>query len=338
MKMGMTYDLRQDYLNQGLSMEQTAELDKPETIEGIERVLSSLGFEVQRIGNAAELCRLLAAGLKWDMVFNICEGIFGPGRESLVPCLLDYHRIPYVFSDPAVMGLCLHKGLCKRAIRDMGLPTGWFHVVTSMSDLKEIPMQFPAFVKPVSEGTGKGISQRSLVNNQTELEKLCRNLFARYNQPLLVEEYLPGKEVTVGIVGSGNKANAIGVMEVIMAEENIYSYQVKENYEQKVQYGLLYGELKHEAVELALKVWQGLGCLDGGRVDLRQDKHGRMTFIEINPLAGLNPIHSDLPILCRLAGWSYERLLGEITMSALNRYGLEMPVKDRSTSAASVVL
>lgn len=338
MKMGITYDLRQDYLKQGLSMEQTAELDKPETIEAIERVLGSLGFEMERIGNAAELCSSLTAGLRWDMVFNICEGIFGTGRESLVPCLLDYHRIPYVFSDPAVMAVCLHKGLCKRAVRDMGLPTGWFHVIRSMSDLKKIPMPFPAFVKPVSEGTGKGISEKSLINNQVELEKLCRNLFSRYNQPLLVEEYLPGKEVTVGIVGSGSKANAIGVMEVIMGEENIYSYQVKEDYEHKVQYGLVQGELKHEAISLALKVWQGLECVDGGRVDLRQDEHGRMTFIEVNPLAGLNPIHSDLPILCRLAGWSYERLLSEITMSALDRYGLKAPAKTRSTSTAPVNL
>ncbi len=327
MKMGMTFDLRRDYLEQGLSMEQTAELDKPETIEAIERVLHSLGFEVERIGNAVALCRLLAAGQSWDMVFNICEGIFGSGRESLVPCLLDYHRIPYVFSGPAVMALCLHKGFCKRAVRDLGLPTGWFHVVWSMRDIKEIAMEFPAFVKPVSEGTGKGISQRSLVNSQKELEVLCRELFAAFDQPLLVEEYLPGKEVTVGLVGSGSRARAVGVMEVILGAENIYSYQVKENYEHRVQYGLVHGKLKQESMELALKAWQGLGCLDGGRVDLRQDKHGRMTFMEINPLAGLNPIHSDLPILCRLAGWSYEQLLTEIIMSALSRHGLEMPVE-----------
>ena len=330
MKIGLTYDLRREYLKAGFTMEQTAEFDKPETIEALENTLESLGFEVERIGNAGDLCRSLTAGRRWDMVFNICEGIFGVGRESLVPCLLDYHRIPYVFSDPAVMAVSLHKGFCKGIVRDMGLPTGWFHVAKSLNDLQNMHLQFPAFVKPVSEGTGKGISQKSLVTNQQRLESLCAQLFTRFNQPLIIEEYLPGKEVTVGIVGSGANSMCVGVMEVIFDHENIYSYSVKENYEQKVQYGLIHGKVRHEAVDLALNVWKGLGCMDGGRVDLRQDQHGRMTFIEVNPLAGLNPIHSDLPILSRLAGWSFEKLMTSITASALARYGFEMPEKIRT--------
>ncbi len=332
MKIGLTFDLRQEYLNAGFSMEQTEELDKPETIDAIGNVLDFLGYEVERIGHAGNLVRALAGGRRWDMVFNICEGIYGSGRESLVPCLLDYHRIPYVFSDPAVMAVSLHKGFCKSMIRDLGLPTGWFHVVESLMDLKKIPLQFPAFVKPVSEGTGKGITQQSVVTNQRELEYLCAELLDRFNQPLLVEEFLPGKEVTVGIVGSGEKASGIGVMEVIINHENIYSYSIKENYEQKVHYELVHGELKLQAMELALKIWKGLGCLDGGRVDLRQDRHGRMTFIEINPLAGLNPIHSDLPILCGLAGWGFEKLISRIIESAMTRYSLEIPEKIKSRS------
>ena len=332
MKIGLTYDLRQEYLKAGFTMEQTAEFDKPETIDAIESVLESLGFEVERIGHAGSLARALAGGRTWDMVFNICEGIFGPGRESLVPCLLDYHRIPYVFSDPAVMAVSLHKGFCKRIVRDLGLPTGWFHTVESLIDLKNIHLQFPAFVKPVSEGTGKGITRKSLVTDSTGLESICAELLDRFSQPLLVEEYLPGKEVTVGIVGSGAEAEAVGVMEVIFRCESIYSYSVKENYEHMVEYGLVHGDLRHEAQDLALKIWKGLGCLDGGRVDLRQDVHGTMTFIEVNPLAGLNPIHSDLPILSRLAGWSFEKLIRRVTGSALARYSLEIPEKIRADS------
>lgn len=332
MKIGMTYDLRQDYLNAGFTMEQTAELDKPETIDAIERVLKVLGFEVERIGHAGNLVMTLAQGKRWDMVFNICEGIFGPGRESLVPCLLDYYRIPCVFSDPAIMAISLHKGFCKRIVRDLGLPTGWFHVIESMDELKGITEKFPAFVKPVSEGTGKGISGQSLVNNPRQLETVCAELLARFDQPLLIEEFLPGKEVTVGIVGSGAKATVIGVMEVIFHHETIYSYSVKENYQQEVEYALVTGKIKREAVELALKIWKGLGCLDGGRVDLRQDKNNRMTFIEVNPLAGLNPVHSDLPILSGLAGWSFERLISSVLMSTLERHGLDIPEKVRIQS------
>jgi D-alanine-D-alanine ligase len=335
MKIGLTYDLREEYLKAGLTMEQTAELDKPETIDALAIALEELGFEVERIGNAGNLVQALSNNKKWDLVFNICEGIYGPGRESLVPCLLDYYRVPFVFSDPAVLAISLHKGFCKRVVRDLGLPTGWFQTIKSLTELMNIPVRFPAFVKPVSEGTGKGISQKSMVTCQQELQSLCAELFTRFNQPLIVEEFLPGKEVTVGIVGSGAQAAEIGVMEVIFHQENIYSYSVKENYEEEVEYGLVSGEIRDQAIDLALKIWRGLGCLDGGRVDLRQDKQGRMTFIEVNPLAGLNPIHSDLPILGRLAGWSFKRLIAVIIMSALSRHGFEIPEKIRINSLES---
>ncbi|WP_051617222.1 D-alanine--D-alanine ligase family protein [Desulfonatronovibrio hydrogenovorans] len=330
MNIGLTYDLRQDYLAAGFTMEQTAELDKPETIDGIENALTGLGFEVTRIGSARNLARLLDKGKRWDMVFNICEGMFGSGRESLVPCLLDYYQIPYVFSDPAVLALCLDKGRSKQIVRDMNLPTGWFQVIGSVSDLKQIEPVFPAFVKPAAEGTGKGIDQKSVVHDPWELLSVCTDLFTRFNQPLLIEEFLPGTEVTVGIVGSKDWAEPVATMELVFRDENIYSCSVKENYLEKVQYRLVLGDLKNQAEDLALKIWQGLGCMDGGRVDLRQDQNGCMTFIEVNPLAGLNPVHSDLPILSRLAGWSYDDLIKTIMDSALRRSGLKLPEKTGS--------
>src|SRR5690554_3697607 len=121
MKIGLTYDLKDDYLKMGLSDEEAAEFDAIETIAGIDEALHSLGYQVERIGNIFALDRQLAAGKRWDLVFNICEGLHGPGREAHVPCLLDAYQIPYTFSDPLVLSLALNKELTKRVIRTLGL-------------------------------------------------------------------------------------------------------------------------------------------------------------------------------------------------------------------------
>ena len=322
MKIGLTYDLRDAYLAMGFTEDETAELDKEETIEGIEAALIALGHETERIGHLKELQIALSEGKSWDLLFNICEGIYGIGREAQVPALLDAWQIPYTFSDPLVLSLTLHKGMTKRILRDAGIPTGAFYLIREKSDVKSVKLDFPLFVKPVAEGSGKGIDRRSTVYDQLALEEVCNRLLTDYKQEVLVEEFLPGREFTVGIVGTGEKAVCVGGIEVIIsetAEENSYSRFIKENYEGRVEYKLMGGEMAEKCEALCLNAWRLLGCRDAGRIDVRLDKNGEPCFIEVNPLAGLNHIHSDLPIIMYKKGHTFKDLIEKIVLSASDR-------------------
>lgn len=329
MLIGLTYDLRQDYLDAGYSEEDTAEFDRLDTIEAIEYVLQQMGHDTDRIGRVTALVERLARGDRWDMVFNIAEGLHGIARESQVPALLDAYEIPYTFSDALVCALTLHKGMAKRIVRDLGLPTANFTVVENEDDISAVAqasrpyqLRFPLFAKPMAEGTSKGVTRESKIDEPEQLIRTCRSLLRQFRQPVLVEEYLPGREVTVGLVGTGEEAQVVGVMEVLLldgAEQESYSYQNKKDWEGKITYKLVKGEFGAEAEQLALNVWRGLGCRDGGRVDLRADASGKLNFIEVNPLPGINPVLSDLSIMSGLAGWTYRQLIERIVNSALKR-------------------
>jgi D-alanine-D-alanine ligase len=319
---GMVYDLRDDYLAEGYGDEETAEFDRLDTIEAIEGTLHGLGFDTDRIGNIRRLAVRLVAGDQWDMVFNIAEGLRGFGREAQVPALLDAFEIPYTFSDPLVLSLTLHKGMTKHVIHDLGIPTPEFTVVESPSDIDAVRLPFPLFAKPVAEGTGKGISASSKISTRNELDSVCRSLLATFDQPVLLETFMPGREFTVGITGTGEEAEAVGAIEVVLrkdAEPGAYSYTNKKKFEEFVEYRLVKDEMARKAIEVSLAAWRGLGCRDGGRIDLRADAQGIPRFLEVNPLAGLNPEISDLPIVCNLVGMSYQELIGRIMDSALKR-------------------
>jgi len=321
-KIGITYDLRDDYLARGYGDEETAEFDRLDTIEAIEGTLQRLGFETNRIGNIQRLAARLVAGDRWDMVFNIAEGLRGFGREAQVPALLDAFEIPYTFSDPLVLSLTLHKGMTKHVIHDLGIPTPEFTVVETPADIDSVHLPFPLFAKPVAEGTGKGISASSRIMTRKDLDSVCRNLLASFGQPVLLETFMPGREFTVGITGTGEEAEAVGAIEVVLskdAEPGAYSYTNKKKFEEFVEYRFVDDEMAQMAVEVSLAAWRGLGCRDGGRIDLRADAQGMPRFLEVNPLAGLNPVISDLSILCNLAGMSYQELISRIMDSALKR-------------------
>jgi D-alanine-D-alanine ligase len=324
MRIGLTYDLRSWYLGRGYTMDETAEFDKEETVVALETELARLGYGTVRIGNVFELVEKLAAGERWDMVFNIAEGLYGDGRESVVPALLDQYRIPYVFSGPVVMGVSLNKYLTRLVVDAAGVPVCPGIIAGSVGDLDDLSsLEFPLFVKPVAEGTGKGITPRSVVRDQDSLVSLVTELLDRYNQPVLIEEYLPGREFTVGVTGHGAEAKVTGGMEVICSDNLPYSVEVKENYEDYVKYRVYDEEIRSECDSVALGAWRALGAVDAGRVDMKADRHGRICFIEANPLAGLNPVHSDLPMLSRMNGLGFSSLMELIMNSAKKRYGLE---------------
>jgi len=322
MKIGLTFDLKSEYIKQGFSPEEAAEFDSEETVEGIEKALVQLGYKTDRIGNFKQLVQRINHGDRWDLVFNIAEGIYGFGREAQVPALLDAYRIPYVFSDPLVLSLTLHKGMTKRIIRDNHIPTADFVIVSHIRDVENVHLDYPLFAKPVAEGTGKGITKKSLTETPDELRVVCKQLLKRFNQSVLVEEYLPGREFTVGIVGTGEEARVIGVIEIILnqkAERSGYSYLNKAHYQDRVEYVLVEEEMERICSEIALKAWQALECRDGGRVDLRCDKNNNPQFMEINPLAGLNYLDSDLPIIAYKNGYTFADLIRMIMESALRR-------------------
>ena len=322
LKIGLTYDLRDDYLKEGYGLEETAEFDLVDTIESIEKVIIDNGYQADRIGHIKALTRRLAKGHHWDLVFNIAEGIHGFGREAQVPALLEAYNIPYTFSDPLGHAISLHKGISKQILRDLAIPTPDFTVISRSRDIDNINLPFPLFAKPVAEGTGKGITALSKITNRQNLQKACKHLLKTFQQPVLVETYLPGREFTVGILGTGKDARALGALEVILkpeAEKNAYSYENKEHYDKLVEYVMVNDDEARQAMDISLMAWRGLDLKDAGRIDLRSDAHGTPHFMEVNSLAGLNPVRSDLPILCSKIGMSYHKLISAIIKSALKR-------------------
>lgn len=319
MLIALVYDLRYDYEKLGFSGQQIAEFDSSETIDAIETVLLSQGHEVERVGNIWRLVEHLAAGKSWDLVFNIAEGLYGAAREAQVPALLDAYQIPYVFSQTDVLVIALNKALTKQIIASVGIPTADYAVVSKIDDIEKISLPYPLFAKPIAEGTGKGVSNLSLINNSSELKNTCQKLLFEFQQPVLVERYLSGREFTVGITGTAQDAEVLGVLEIILRPEADFAghtYNNKENCEVLVDYVLCEDEIAKQAEIIALNAWRTLGCRDGGRIDIRCDDDGFPNFIEVNPLAGLHPTHSDLTILCAALDISYTELIGKIVESA----------------------
>jgi D-alanine-D-alanine ligase len=322
----LTYDHKEDYLAAGFSPQAVMEFDGEETIAALEHSLSSLGHRVERVGRGVDLARRLAAGERWDLVFNIAEGVRGRSREAQVPAVCEMFDQPYTFSDPLTCAVTLDKPLAKRLVRDHGLPTACFSVVESMADVEKVSIAGPLFVKPAAEGSSKGITARSKVETREELWAICAELLAAHDQPLLVEPFLPGRELTVGIVGNGSAAGAVAVMEISFVggdERCAYTAVNKDDFATRISYRLLNGEpVSERAREIALAVYGALSCRDAARIDLRCDASGEPHFLEANPLPGLNPRTGDLPMMSRMAGISHPELLSRIVAAAGERWGL----------------
>jgi D-alanine-D-alanine ligase len=325
LRIGLCYDLKGDYLAAGFSPEEVMEFDDEETIAALVSGLEDQGHQPERVGRGQELARRLTQGERWDLIFNFAEGVRGRSREAQVPALCELYDQPYTFSDPLTCAVTLDKSLAKRLVRDHGLPTAPFALVERPEQAEAVTLAPPLFVKPVAEGSGKGVTGRSRVETREELPAVCAELIRTFHQPVLVESFLPGRETTVGIVGNGDAARVIGVMEVVFRPhvDPAYTGENKKEYETRVDYFLLDGEpLARRAREVALGAYKALDCRDLARIDLRCDAAGEPHFLEVNPLPGLHPTYSDLPILAGRAGTPYSDLLGQVVEAAALRWGL----------------
>jgi D-alanine-D-alanine ligase len=257
-------------------------------------------------------------------VFNFCEGLKGVSREAQAPALLEAYDIPYVFSDPLTLALSLDKAMAKRVVRDAGVPTAAFAVIEGPADIAKIALPFPLFLKPVAEGSGKGVNSRSKVDDTAALKAVALDLLDRFAQPVLVETFLPGREFTVGIVGTGEDAEVLGVTEIVPKPKFVgagYGFENKEEgWQEKVDVVPAPAAEGALAGEVALGAWRALRCRDGGRIDIRCDGEGAPHFIEVNPLAGLRPEHSDLCFIAKYAGLTYQDLIARIMASFFKRH------------------
>ncbi len=335
MNIALVYDLRSEYLALGYSTEAVAEFDSDETVDRLAAAIEAHGYRVDRVGSGRALARRLAAGARFDLVFSIAEGVHGRSREAQVPALCELYDVPYVFSDPLTMAVTLDKGVAKRIVRDAGVATAPFAVIEPGEQLPVLDFPYPVFAKPLAEGTGKGCEVDSICHTSDELAATVRDLRARYRQAVIIEPYLSGREFTVGILGSGAHSRVIGTVEVVLnadADEGVYSYRNKELCESLVTYQRADDTVATASAACALDAYKALNCRDAGRVDIRCDADNKPYFLEINPIAGLHPEHSDLPIIATLHGHDFNWLIGEILASAEQRLGLTRPASAASAT------
>jgi D-alanine-D-alanine ligase len=326
MKVGLTYDLKDEYVPLPDDPPDAAdELDTEETIGALEGAIRANGHRTVRIGSARKLIQLANDDdLDVDLVFNISEGIEGRGREAQVPAILELLGIPYTGSDTLTMAVSLDKGMSKKVFRSERVPTPDWFIAPSVAEVDNWEVEFPLFVKPIHEGTAKGVTTQSLVTDMRSLRRQVSRVLRTYRQPALVEEFLPGREFTTGVLGNG-ECGVLGTMEVIVAdpsEDHIYTGTSKAEFEEKVRYKRgreIEPALRRKVEAVALAAHRALECRDFSRVDIRCDAQGRPCCLEVNPLAGLNPRTSDLAFIARFEGMSYEELIGRILSEAIAR-------------------
>lgn len=338
MKIGITFDLKTPgQLPAGVPDDFQEEFDGPHTIEAIANVLRELGHRVVLLGDGREFLEKVLADPP-DFVFNFAEGLgISRSREARVPAVLEMLGIPFTGSDPLTMAVTLDKGLAKQIVAGEGVPVPWGAQVMPGQSLDELwyhppyaastrQLRFPLIVKPAWEGSSKGIRNKCLVKSPGELNDVVRSISQDHRQPLLIEEFIPGDELTVGMIG--NPPEILGVMRIRPREPVegfIYSLEVKRDYRRQVIYDCpaqIPATTMAAVRDQATTVFRVLGCRDVARIDFRV-RDGVPYFLEVNPLPGLNPDDSDLVIMAGLVDWSYRRLIEAILNAALSRSQLQ---------------
>jgi D-alanine-D-alanine ligase len=309
------------------------EYDCQETVELIDRALVKQGHRMVRLGGGWEfLNNVLQENV--DIVFNIAEGQGSHrSREAQVPAVLEMLGIPYSGSDPECLTLCLDKPLSKQIVSTASIHTPKWWVAKNSRVLQEFPWEqfpFPAIIKPAWEGSSKGIHADSLADSPQQVIEAAGQLIERYRQPVMVEEFVDGDEITVGMVGN-SPPRVVGIMRIVprlKSDRFVYSLEVKRDYENLVDYECpaQLGEEVLESIRLsALRVFEVTGCRDFARLDFRLSSEGAPYFIEINPLPGLGT-YSDLVIMALKLGWTHEQLINAVLDAAVARYAPCVPV------------
>jgi D-alanine-D-alanine ligase len=272
-----------------------------------------------------------------DIVFNIAEGLRGPSREAQIPAILEMLGIPYTGSDPVTLGICLDKARAKEILSFYKIPTPEFHVISSLEELHRRVVAFPSIVKPLHEGSSKGVLNASIVRTTEELVEQVKRVLENYNEPALVEKFLPGREYTVAMMGNGPTLRVFPIVEIrldrLPPEANpLYSYEAKWVWDQVDHPVDMYdcpakidADLERRIKETCLNAFRVLRCRDWCRIDLRLDEKGIPNVIELNPLPGILPNpddHSSYPMAARSAGLSYNAMLNTVLDEAVHRYGL----------------
>lgn len=324
---GIVYNLKSNH-KYGLAVDSEAEYDSISTVNAIKAALEKCGHKVVLLEANMSLPQKLKNS-NIDVAFNIAEGRGGRGREAQIPSLLDYYSIPYTGSDETTLCVALDKALTKQLVTTHGIKTPKFSVVADKNGKIGPKIKFPVIVKPNAEGSSKGISDISIAADHNALKSLISRNIDLYSSEMLVEEYVEGREFTVGLLGNGADVKVFEPMEIIFKKEtqddyHVYSYTVKQNYTEYVEYKCppeLSVEKSNELKRIALKVFKVLNCKDFSRVDFRMSPDGVIHFIEINPLPGLAPNYSDFPMLAEFCGIKYTDLVGEVLNVAVKRIG-----------------
>ncbi len=331
MRIGITYNLKDDLSPQAIINDESCEeFDRVHTIDAICEVFAKNGHEPVKLGCAFDLIERIKKD-NVEFVFNIAEGYSGRNRESHVPSILEMAGIPYSGSDALTLGMTLDKIVTKKIAFHAGVPVAAHAVIEKIEDvdMADKKLKYPLITKPAWEGSSKGVYLSSRVFERKELERSVKTLLDKYKgQPILAEEYIEGREITVGVIGNASP-DVLGIMEVINkrspGEDFFYSIEVKRDWENLVDYimpdeknSLLGKHLRHYAI----RAFKEFNCRDIARVDFRVSRDNKIFMLELNPLPGLSPEYADLVIMSRKIGLKYDDLVMLILNNALSRQGL----------------
>jgi D-alanine-D-alanine ligase len=333
---------------EGMAPDQWDDLDSEKTVEALVEAIRAGGHTCEFLEGDTSLFETLPK-YQPNICFNICEGHFGDAREAQVPAILEMLRIPYTGSKVLTLAIALDKPITKRVLHYHDLPTPSFQTFERVDETLHDDLSFPLFVKPSREGTGMGVSANSIVHNEVELREQVKKINERYKQPALVECYIEGREVTVGVVGNligpvarrlpeNEKSSRIQAglyfmpplevdLEPYSESDAVYSNRLKVDLADQLNY-LCPAPLDDDLVDdlnwLTAAVFRVTGCLDVARVDFRLDAkdNWKPYILEVNPLPGLSPGISDLVIEGAAAGIEHTELVNMILNTALKRYGM----------------
>lgn len=330
MRIGLAFDLKNDFQPDRETPDDAfEEYDSLDVVTAIAEGLRALGHRTILLGGGRKFISKILKS-KVDFVFNIAEGHGSlRSREAQVPAILEMLDIPYSGSDPQTLAITLDKPLAKQLVTTAGVTTPPWLLIGSLKSLEAVSagdFPLPAFIKPAFEGSSKGIRLTSRADTAARARAITRRLLTEYRQPVLVEKYIEGDEVTVGMVGNSPPA-VVGIMRVLPRrkfKDFVYSLEVKRDWRNLVDYecpAKLPKSIIKRITDYSLAAFTTLGCRDFSRVDFRVAPDGTPYFLEVNPLPGLNPESGDLPILSYKMGWTYNRLIKAIFESALARYG-----------------